>query len=156
MTALILIALCFVALFTLAFVRAPLAAWAAAAAAIALAATSNLFSGPVTAPSMGVGTILAFLPAVILGLLSIKPIRLALLTAPVFGVIKRMLPPVSSTEQEALDAGTVGWDAELFSGKPDWSKLQAIAGVELTEEEAAFLNGPTEELCAMISDWDVR
>ncbi|MEM1238113.1 MAG: acyl-CoA dehydrogenase, partial [Pseudomonadota bacterium] len=47
-------------------------------------------------------------------------------------------------------------DAELFSGKPDWSKLQAIAGVELTEEEAAFLNGPTEELCAMISDWDVR
>ena len=156
MTVLVLIAVSLIALFALAFVRAPLAAWAAAAAAIALAVTSNLLSGPIAAPTLSAETVIAFLPAIVLGLLAIKPVRLVVLTAPVFGVIKRILPPVSATEQEALDAGTVGWDAELFSGKPDWSKLKSIAGVELTEEEEAFLNGPTEELCAMISDWDVR
>ncbi|MEO0676923.1 MAG: acyl-CoA dehydrogenase, partial [Pseudomonadota bacterium] len=129
--------------------RAPLIAWAGGAAVIALAAFGF-------APQAGFGTFLAFLPALVLAALSVPAVRLAVLTKPVFGVVKSILPPVSSTEKEALDAGTVGWDAELFSGQPDWSKLRAIAAPEMTAEEEAFFNGPTEELCQMVSDWDVR
>ncbi len=65
----------------------------------------------------------------------------------------RAVPPLSTTEKEALESGTVGWDAELFSGKPDWSKLMNLPKPELSAEEKAFLNGPVEELCAMIDDW---
>ncbi|MEM9840303.1 MAG: acyl-CoA dehydrogenase family protein, partial [Pseudomonadota bacterium] len=133
----------------LAMFRAPLIAWAGGAAVIALAAFGF-------APQAGFGTFLAFLPALVLAALSVPAVRLAVLTKPVFGVVKSILPPVSSTEKEALDAGTVGWDAELFSGQPDWSKLRAIAAPEMTAEEEAFFNGPTEELCQMVSDWDVR
>ncbi|MEO1705436.1 MAG: acyl-CoA dehydrogenase, partial [Pseudomonadota bacterium] len=133
----------------LAMFRAPLIAWAGGAAFIALAAFGF-------APQGGFGTFLAFLPALALAALSVPALRLAVLTKPVFGVVKSILPPVSSTEKEALDAGTVGWDAELFSGQPDWSKLRAIAAPEMTAEEEAFFNGPTEELCQMLSDWDVR
>ncbi|RKM87646.1 acyl-CoA dehydrogenase, partial [Streptomyces xinghaiensis] len=72
------------------------------------------------------GWIMALLPGVILLLLSIEAVRKPVLMRPVYGAVKSILPRVSRTEQEALDAGTVGWDAELFSGRPDWSKLEAI------------------------------
>ena len=62
----------------------------------------------------------------------------------------------SATEQEALDAGTIGFDAELFSGQPDWDKLRAVPPITLTEEEKAFLDGPTNELCRMVNDWTIR
>ena len=75
---------------------------------------------------------------------------------PAFRMVKKILPPVSPTEQEALDAGTVGWDAELFGGEPDWDKLLAVRPMTLTAEEQAFLDGPAEELCRMIDDWDIR
>ena len=71
-------------------------------------------------------------------------------------MVKRILPRVSRTEQEALDAGTVGWDAELFGGKPDWSKLLGVRKPTLSTEEQAFLAGPVETVCAMIDDWDTR
>ncbi len=58
--------------------------------------------------------------------------------------------------QQALEAGTVGFDAELFSGTPDWDKLRSIAPIVLTPEEQAFLDGPTDELCGLIDDWQVR
>ncbi|WP_434677545.1 acyl-CoA dehydrogenase [Pseudomonas sp. R1-18] len=76
-------------------------------------------------------------------------------TAPMFAWFKRVLPPMSETERDAIDAGTVWWDGELFSGRPDWDKLLAYPKVQLTEEEQAFIDGPTEELCAMVSDWDI-
>jgi acyl-CoA dehydrogenase len=75
---------------------------------------------------------------------------------PVFRVIKQALPKVSDTEREALDAGTIGFDAELFSGTPDWGRLRSVPPIVLTSEEQAFLDGPTEELCRMIDDWQVR
>lgn len=100
--------------------------------------------------------LVAWLPAAIAGLLSIPPLRKLLFTKPVYGAIRRMLPKVSETEQEALDAGTTGWDAELFSGRPDWQKLRSIPKISLTAEEQAFLDGPTNELCAMLRDWDIR
>ena len=85
----------------------------------------------------------------------VKPLRAAVVTRPIFGVYKKILPQVSQTEQEALDAGSVWWDAELFSGKPDWNKLLAYPQARLSEEERAFLDGPVEELCAMLKEWDI-
>lgn len=69
---------------------------------------------------------------------------------------RKIQPPISDTEQAAIDAGTVWWDAELFSGKPDWKKLRDFPVPALSGEEQAFLDGPTEKLCAMLSDWDIR
>ena len=63
---------------------------------------------------------------------------------------------MSDTEREALEAGDVWWDADLFTGNPDWSKLLAIAPATLTAEEQAFLNGPVDELCAMLDDWKIN
>src|SRR5882757_327617 len=62
---------------------------------------------------------------------------------------------MSATEREALDAGTVWWDGELFTGGPDWHKLMSAKAPALTAEEQAFLDGPCEELCAMLDDWDI-
>ena len=75
---------------------------------------------------------------------------------PIFGAVQKSLPPVSDTESAALEAGTVGWDAELFSGTPDWQKLKDVPPIQLTAEERAFLDGPTTELCKMIDDWEIR
>ena len=69
---------------------------------------------------------------------------------------RKMLPPISATERDAIAAGTVWWDAELFSGRPDWSKLRGFAKPELSAQEQAFLDGPVEKLCAMLNDWEIR
>lgn len=68
---------------------------------------------------------------------------------------KRVLPQVSQTEQAALDAGTVWWDGDLFSGKPVWEKLLAVPQPRLTTEEQAFLDGPVDELCRLCDDWEI-
>lgn len=69
---------------------------------------------------------------------------------------KKILPPLSQTEKEALEAGTVSWDGELMSGTPDWSKLFALKKPELTADEQAFLNGPVEEFCAMLDRMQIN
>ena len=68
---------------------------------------------------------------------------------------RRVLPQVSQTEREALDAGTVWWDGELFSGKPAWEKLLATPQPRLNAEEQAFVEGPVEELCRLCDDWEI-
>lgn len=83
-------------------------------------------------------------------------LRRDLITRPIFAWAHKALPPMSDTEREALEAGDVWWDADLFTGNPDWAKLLAVAPAKLTEEETAFLNGPVEELCGMIDDWKVN
>ncbi|WP_444931272.1 acyl-CoA dehydrogenase [Microbulbifer sp. SSSA002] len=82
-------------------------------------------------------------------------LRKKLFTAPLLKIIKRVLPPISATEREAMEAGEVWWDAELLSGKPDWDQLLEMGSPELNEEEQAFLAGPVEELCQMINDWQI-
>jgi acyl-CoA dehydrogenase len=67
-----------------------------------------------------------------------------------------MLPPISKTESEALDAGTVWWDAELFSGRPNWDVLTNLKITKLTQEEQRFLDGPVRQVCSMVDDWDVN
>src|SRR5262249_37512487 len=80
------------------------------------------------------------------------PLRRLLISKPLLGVFRRVLPQVSQTEQEALDAGTVWWDGDLFSGNPDWGKLLAYPAPTLSAEERAFLDGPVEDLCHMLDD----
>ena len=70
------------------------------------------------------------------------------ITKPIFSWARGVLPAMSDTEREALEAGDVWWDADLFTGNPDWEKLLAVAPATLTPEEQAFLNGPVDELCA--------
>ncbi len=82
-------------------------------------------------------------------------LRKKLITGPLYKMVKRTMPPISQTEQEAIDAGSVWWDAELFAGKPDWDKLMSQPKPELNAEEQAFIDGPVEELCAMSDDWDI-
>ena len=66
-----------------------------------------------------------------------------------------MLPEISETEQVALDAGTVGWEGELFAGRPDWNLLKKQPYLELTVEEQAFVDGPVEQLCDMLDNWEI-
>ena len=77
------------------------------------------------------------------------------LSAPLLRAFEKVTPKLSDTEQIALDAGTVGFEGELFSGKPDWSKLLKQPKPELSVEEQAFLDGPVEQLCSMIDDWQI-
>jgi acyl-CoA dehydrogenase len=88
-------------------------------------------------------------------LLNIHPLRRVLISNRFLLVFKRMLPPMSTTEREALEAGTVWWDGELFTGGPDWNKLLSAKAPALSAEEQAFIDGPCEELCRMIDDFDI-
>jgi acyl-CoA dehydrogenase len=87
-------------------------------------------------------------------LLGVAPLRRMLVSRPMLAWYRGQLPPMSQTEQEAIDAGTVWWDGELFSGRPDWAKLLAVPRPVLTVEEQAFLDNETEQLCAMVNDWE--
>ncbi|MDI3250974.1 MULTISPECIES: acyl-CoA dehydrogenase [unclassified Pseudomonas] len=93
--------------------------------------------------------------AVVAAPLLLPDLRRQYFTKPLFSWFQKVLPPMSETERDAIDAGTVWWDGELFSGRPDWDKLLAYPKAQLTEEEQAFIDGPTEELCAMVSDWEI-
>jgi len=90
-----------------------------------------------------------------LWLLNVRPLRKALITRPFMKAYLRLLPAMSQTEKEALEAGTVWWDGELFTGAPKWSKLLASKPPQLSPAEQAFLDGPCEELCGMLDDWNI-
>ena len=89
------------------------------------------------------------------GVLTVPSLRKALISDPLLNWFRKALPQVSQTEQEALDAGTVWWDGELFSGTPDWSKLFGTPKPRLTPDEQAFLDGPVEHLCRICDDWKI-
>ncbi len=96
------------------------------------------------------------LPLVSLALLfGVRPLRRALISRSVFKTYKRILPQMSDTEREALEAGTVWWDGELFRGNPDWNKLLAYPVPRLTVEEQSFMDNETEQACALVDDWQV-
>lgn len=88
-------------------------------------------------------------------LFAVPFLRINIVSSLVLRIFRKLLPQISQTEQEALDAGTVWWEGALFSGKPDWNQLLAYPKPELTPEEKAFLNGPVEQLCAMLDEWHI-
>ncbi|MDF9388564.1 acyl-CoA dehydrogenase [Vibrio sp. 1151_11] len=90
-----------------------------------------------------------------IALLAVPSIRQSVISEKALTLFKKVLPAMSQTEKEALDAGTVWWEAELFKGKPNWSKLHKIAAPTLSAQEQAFIDGPVNEVCAMVSDYQV-
>jgi len=90
-----------------------------------------------------------------LWLLNVRPLRKALITRPFMKTYLKLLPAMSQTEKEALEAGTVWWDGELFTGAPHWPKLLAAKPPQLSAAEQAFLDGPCEELCRTLDDWNI-
>ena len=87
--------------------------------------------------------------------LNIESVRKQYISEPILKRYKKIMPEMSSTEKDAIDAGTVWWDGEIFSGNPNWQTLHNIPQARLTAEEQTFLNGPVEEVCRMCDDWEV-
>jgi acyl-CoA dehydrogenase len=108
-------------------------------------------SGAAGAAGTTLFAIVLVLPAL---LFAVKPLRRAWLTKPVLDVFRKILPEMSPTERDAIEAGTVWWDAELFSGRPHWDKLLGYGPATLTAEEQAFLDNECEQLCDLANDWE--
>ena len=98
-------------------------------------------------------TIALIVLALIFGL---PPLRRLLVSRFAMKLMAPVLPRLGETERIALDAGTVWWDGELFSGLPHWHKLLDFAPQKLTAEEQAFMDGPVQELCAKLDDWQIN
>jgi acyl-CoA dehydrogenase len=131
----------------LAYFRAPAWLWNLGAFLAWLAALLAGFSA-----TAAVALAAAFIAAA----LALNPgvLRRRLVSERVLALYRRILPQMSQTEREAIDAGTVWWDADLFSGKPDWARLLAFPKAALTAEEQSFLDNETERLCALANDWE--
>lgn len=138
------------ALYALAHIKASMLTWTAVVGAGLIA--------------LGLIGYLAFIPAIILWLLyllvmvplNVTSLRRKWLSDPMLEYIRRALPAMSDTEKTAIEAGTVWWEAELFSGEPQWDKLLQTPAPQLTEEERAFIDGPVEQLCKMLDDWEIH
>lgn len=87
--------------------------------------------------------------------LNISSFRKTYLTKPMLKMYRSIMPEMSSTEREAIEAGTTWWDADLFAGKPDWKKLHNYPTARMSAEEQAFLDGPVEEVCKMLNQHQV-
>jgi len=109
----------------------------------------------VIAPSLLSVWLVVPLVAVML-VLNVAPIRRAVLTKPVFSVLKKSMPAMSVTEREAIEAGTTWWEKDLFSGKPDWNEFAQINLPQLTAEEQSFLDVEVSEFCELLDEWDIQ
>ncbi len=100
-----------------------------------------------------------WLTSVIIGffvVFGIPPIRKTLISSHIFSLYKSIMPEMSSTEKDAINAGSVWWDGDLFSGKPNWKTLHNYGKPSLSAEEEAFLNGPVETVCNMVNEWEIN
>ena len=104
----------------------------------------------------GIGTIAWIVYAIVVVPLAYSPFRKGYITPKLLAFYKSVMPEMSTTEQEAIDAGTVWWDGDIFSGKPDWQKFHAISQPRLTTEEQAFINGPCEVVSRMADEWQIN
>jgi len=93
--------------------------------------------------------------AAVLVFFSLSSLRQKWLSAPLKAYVRRSLPPMSDTERDAIEAGTVWWDAELFQGNPDWDKLLSMPAPKLSDDERKFLDHQVDELCGMLDDWQI-
>lgn len=97
------------------------------------------------------------LPLILISsILLIPPLRMALITTPTFRALAKAMPSMSSTEREALDAGTSWWEKELFMGAPNWDSFAQYPYPELSPEEQSFLDHEVEQLCQMLDEWEIH
>jgi acyl-CoA dehydrogenase len=147
--AILLFVVVLVVFLVLSFYRASITSWLLAAMVLVpFVAMQSRISGD----TLQVIYILLFSFIVVFG---VPFLRRLLVSRTVLKIFRKILPQVSQTEQEALDAGTVWWDGELFSGNPHWNKLLALPKPSLSAEEQSFLDNEVEQLCAMLDDWDI-
>ncbi|KTA76063.1 acyl-CoA dehydrogenase FadE [Aeromonas salmonicida] len=124
---------------------------------------ASLFTSTLaTAAALVAGTLYGNVPLLVWALFAMVAIPLNLvdfrrnqLTKPLFKIYKSIMPEMSRTEKEAIEAGTTWWEADLFAGNPNWKKLHAIPVSVLSTEEQAFMDGPVENVCRMVNDWEV-
>ncbi|WP_336406999.1 acyl-CoA dehydrogenase FadE [Gallaecimonas mangrovi] len=117
--------------------------------------TVSVFAALIVGSFLGTASIWLWLLAlIILVPLNVTSIRHNYISGPFLKLYRKIMPEMSSTEREAIEAGTTWWDGELFRGNPDWNKLHSFPKPQLSAEEQAFLDGPVEELCQMVSDWE--
>src|SRR5258706_7570030 len=136
-------------LLLLAYFQAPILVWTVAAGLMLATWAAGLEFSAQT------NSVLFFVFILIAPVLTVAAVRRTLVSDHVLAIFRRILPDMTQTDKDAIDAGTVWWDADLFSGKPDWNKLLAIPRPKLSAEEQAFVDGPVEEVCAMTNDWEV-
>ncbi|WP_233829457.1 acyl-CoA dehydrogenase [Paraburkholderia sp. ZP32-5] len=137
-----------VAALALMYVQARASWWLAAMLITVVVAHVGGAAGPLATTLLA---IVLVLPALVL---TLKPLRRAWLTKPALDAFRKILPPMSPTERDAIEAGTVWWDAELFSGRPRWDTLLGYGPAALTPEEQSFLDTECEQLCELANDWE--
>ncbi len=150
MTPFAALAIAFATFWLLSYLGASLIIWTLATA---LFVAGISVSGLISVDTLNV-VLLFLLPLALL--FNFAFIRRNLITRIIFSVFKKVLPDMTSTEREALEAGDVWWEAEMFRGKPDWPKLLNFKRTELTEKEQSFLDNEVETLCSMIDDWKIH
>lgn len=138
-----------VALMTLAYLRASLLVFTLLTALLLADLLASLQLGLLIEATL-FGSIMGFL-----AFMNITPLRQKILSAPIYAYLKKVLPSISRTEREAIDAGDTWWERELMSGKPQYKHLLDIPAPTLTADEQAFMDGPVNDLCAMINDWEI-
>ncbi len=150
MTSLTITLVVVAAFWLLAYLGAPLLLWTITAGLLFLALP---LLGVIGNTAAAIGAVVFVALAL---LLNLRPLRRALLTRPIFAVFKKVLPEMSSTEREALEAGDTWWEAELFRGRPDWNQLLDFKYTALTPQEQSFLDNECEALCKLCDDWKVE
>ena len=130
----------FILIIAMGYFAVPILVWG-----IVITALLFLFQAPMA---------LVIAVAVISLIFIVKPIRKVLVSKILMKLMAPMMPKISDTEKTALKAGTVWVEAELFSGKPNFKKIMKEPKAVLTQEEKDFIDGPLEELCALIDDWE--
>jgi acyl-CoA dehydrogenase len=138
----------FIGFLALAYVDAAGWMWSAGIAAALLIALATHALPAVLVLLLAIVSLVIAIP------LNVRSLRRKLVSDAVLATFRRILPPMTATEREAIEAGTVGWDGQLFSGRPDWEKWLATPAPKLSVEEQRFLDQECDELCGMVSDWE--
>ncbi len=150
MTGFIAFLIAVAAFWVLAYVGAPLIVWTAAVAAYLFGLWGTDLLG---ATGITVALVLFVPPAL---LFNLPVLRRSIATRWIFAGFKKVLPEMTSTEREALEAGAIWWEGEMFRGKPDWNQLLNFQRTKLTREEQSFLDNEVNTLCSMIEDWRIQ
>ncbi|MCU7995235.1 acyl-CoA dehydrogenase FadE [Shewanella glacialipiscicola] len=145
MTTLLWIIAMILVLGTLAYLRVSLLTTTIAAAVVMTAGWALDIVGPI---SWIVFLVIA-LP------FNISAFRQNMISRPLMKVYRGIMPEMSTTEKEAIEAGTTWWEADLFAGNPNWKKLHNYPVARLSADEQAFLDGPVEEVCRMVNQHQV-